>query len=116
MSAEFSLAFLQGKIGAEYVETNPNTGHPRIIHGLNQVWDAIDEHGGVQMVAQLFGLPEREVWSWIDEHVVPDLYAPYLASPRPSEKYVQDMQLSAVGYECPVTKALWPVSWLSRSL
>ena len=111
MSVQFSLEFLQGKIGVEYVELNPVTGKPRIIQGLNQVWDAIDEHGGVSEVAKIFGLSEADVWGWIDEHAVPDIYAPYLSSPVPSKKYIQDMQLSSVGYEDPATKACWPVSW-----
>lgn len=111
MSTEFSLEFLQGKIGAEYVELNPITGKPRIVQGLNQVWEAIDEHGGVSVVAKLFGLSEVDVWGWIDDHVVPDLYAPYLASSRPTDRYVREMQLSSVGYEDPMTKVSWPVSW-----
>ena len=34
MSIQFTLEFLQDKIGAEYVERNPVTGKPRIIQGL----------------------------------------------------------------------------------
>lgn len=108
MSAEFSLEFLQGKIGTEYVEVDPITGRPRIIQGLNQVWDAIDEHGGVAKVAKLFGLSELDVWGWIDDHVVPDLYVRYLAG---AVRWVPDVQLSSVGWEDPVTGECWPTSW-----
>lgn len=114
MTSPFTLELLKEKIGAEYVELNPVTGKPRIIQGLNEVWDAVDEHGGVPVVAKLFGLSEADVWGWIDDHVVPDLYAPYLASPRPLEKYVQFMQLSPVGYEAPESEACWPNNWLQE--
>jgi len=108
MSAEFTLEFLQGKIGAEYVELNPVTGKPRIIQGLNQVWDAVDVHGGVSEVAKLFGLSEADVWGWIDDHWIPELYVRYLAG---AVRWIPDVQLSSVGWEDPETGEYWPQSW-----
>lgn len=108
MSAEFSLEFLQGKIGAEYVELTPVTGKPRIIQGLNEVWGAVDEHGGVPVVARLFGLSEADVWGWIDAHWIPEPYVFYMAGSR---RWIPDVLLSSVGWEDPVSGACWPSSW-----
>lgn len=109
MSGTFTLAFLQDKIGGkEYVEANPFTGHPRIIQGLNEVWEKLVEHGGVSQVAKVFGLSEVDVWAWVDEHCIPDLYLRYLIDPG---QRVSDVQLSSVGYEDPVTGKCWPGNW-----
>lgn len=108
MRTGFTLQFLQDQIGADYVEENPITGKPRIIQGLNEVWQTINEHGGVARVARLFGLSEADVWGWVDSHWVPELYAPYLADPRGG---IAEMQLSSVGCEDPETGDCWPRSW-----
>jgi hypothetical protein len=109
MSANiFSLELLQEKIGAEYIERNPVTGMPRIIQGLNPVWQLIEEHGGVSRVARLFGLTETVVFSWIDEHFIPMLYVGYLADPRDG---LADIQLSSVGYQDQESGACFPWHW-----
>jgi len=104
----FTLELLQDKIGVEYIELNPITNQPRIIQGLNEVWGAIDEHGGVGQVAKLFGLGEVDVWAWVDRHKIPDLYLRYLMDPG---QRVSDVQLSSIGYEDPVTGYCWPGNW-----
>lgn len=48
MSPPFTLKFLKEKVGAEYVEHNPITGKPRIIRGLNEVWNVIESTGACQ--------------------------------------------------------------------
>jgi hypothetical protein len=108
MSTQFTLKFLKEKIGAEYVERNPISGKPRIILGLNEVWNAIEEYGGVPKVARWLGLPAPIIWGWIDEHYVPDPFARKLTC-RGSK--VSDMQLSSVGYEDPETGVCWPWTW-----
>lgn len=109
MNNPVTLAYLQAQIGAEYVEANPVTGKPRIIQGLNEVWEAIDEHGGVSQVAKLFGLSELAVWGWVDEHDIPALYVPYLtAQVDPKAK----VPLSSVGCEDVATGKFWPKSWV----
>jgi hypothetical protein len=108
MSNPFTLELLKEKIGAEYVEENPVTGKPRIIQGLNEVWDAIEDHGGLANVAKLFGLSELDVWNWVDNHWVPELYVPYIAG---SIDWIPDVQLSSVGWEDPETGECWPSSW-----
>lgn len=108
MSSKFTLEFLQDKMGAEYLEKNPVTGKPRIIQGLNEVWAAINEHGGVQWVAKLFGLSELVVWGWVDSHYVPDPYARYLAHP---EAEAIELQMPSLGYEDPESGACWPLTW-----
>jgi hypothetical protein len=107
MSTTFTLAFLQDKIGEQYVEANPVTNQPRIIQGLNEVWRAIDEQGGVGQIAKVFGLSEVDVWAWVDGHEVPGLYAPYLAP----DGNLADLQLSSVGYWDVETGACWPNTW-----
>ena len=106
-NSSFSLELLQEKIGAEYVERNPITWKTRIIRGLNEVWAAIDQHGGLSRVAALFGLAEAAVWLWIDDHEVPGLYAPYLAP----NGNIWDLQLSSVGYQDEATGECWPRTW-----
>lgn len=108
MSSPFTLEFLQDKIGAEYVEENPVTRKPRIIQGLNEVWSAINEHGGVPQVARLFGLSEEVVWGWIDSHWIPEPYVFYLAG---LDQRIADVQLSSVGYEDSESGACWPSTW-----
>ena len=108
MSRKFTLEFLQEKIGAEYVERNPVTGNPRIILGLNEVWEAVNDFGGIVCVARHFDLPEEMIWSWIDNHYVPSLYAVELAR---DPKWVPDMQLSSVGYTDKITGRCWPRTW-----
>ena len=108
MSTVFTLELLQDKIGVEYAERNPVTGQPRIIQGLNNVWQKIDEHGGVAQVAKVFGLTEADVWGWVDRHEIPELQLPYLMD---LGELVSDVQLSSVGYEDPVTGESWPENW-----
>lgn len=108
MKPQFTLEFLQEKIGAEYVERNPVTGNPRIIHGLNEVWEAVDDFGGIVCVARHFDLPEEVIWGWIDNHYVPELYALELAR---EAKWVAYMQLSSVGYKDKRTGRSWPKTW-----
>jgi hypothetical protein len=108
MKQKFTLEFLQDKIGAEYIELNPLTGNPRIIRGLNEVWEYVDDFGGLACVASHFDLPEESIWSWIDNHFVPELYALELARLK---KWIPDMQLSSVGYTDPRTKRCWPRTW-----
>jgi len=108
MNSKFTLEFLQDKIGAEYVEENPVTRKPRIIQALNEVWNAINEHGGVPQVAKLFGLTELVVWGWVDAHLIPSMYVKYLAGPG---QRIADVQLSSVGFEDTESGACWPCSW-----
>ena len=108
MNNPVTLAYLQAQIGAEYVEANPVTGKPRIIQGLNEVWEAIDEHGGVSQVAKLFGLSELAVWGWVDDHDIPALYVPYLTAQVDTKAKVP---LSSVGCEDSVKGEFWPKSW-----
>ena len=103
----FTLELLQDKIGVEYIELNPITNQPRIIQGLNEVWRAVNEHGGVGQVAKLFGLGEADVWSWVDLHEVPGPYAPYLAP----NGNLADLQLSSVGCMDVEAGACWPRTW-----
>lgn len=81
MTNSFTLEFLQDKIGVDCVEENPFTGQPRIPRDLNEVWQKLDEHGGVSQVAKLFGQSEAAVWGWVDNHCIPDLYLRYLIDP-----------------------------------
>lgn len=108
MSTVFTLEFLQDKIGSEYVELNPVTGQPRIIKGLNGVWEKVEAHGGVSQVAKVFGLSEAAVWGWVDGHEIPGLYLRYFIDPG---QRVSDVQLSSVGYEDPVSGECWPGNW-----
>ena len=108
MSSKFTLEFLQDNIGAEYVEENPVTRKPRIILGLNEVWKAINEHGGVPQVARLFGLTELVVWGWVDSHLIPGMYVKYLAGPG---QRIADVQLSSVGFEDTDSGECWPSTW-----
>jgi hypothetical protein len=108
MTTAFTLEFLQDKIGAEYVELNPLTGRPRFIHGLNEVWQKLDEHGGVGQVAKVFGLSEVDVWDWVDRHEIPEMYLRYLID---RDQRVSDVQLSSSGYEDPVSGEFWPGNW-----
>ncbi|MDP2448610.1 MAG: hypothetical protein Q8M93_02455 [Polaromonas sp.] len=111
MSSPFTLELLQDKIGKEYVEANPVTEQPRIIQGLNGVWEKLEEHGGVSQVAKVFGLSEAGVWGWVDDHCIPDLYLRYLIDPG---ERVSDVQLSSVGYEDPVSGRCWPENWIKE--
>jgi hypothetical protein len=104
----FTLALLQDKIGEQYVEANPVTNQPRIIQGLNEIWRAIEEHGGVGQVARVFGLTEVDVWAWVDQHEIPEMYLRYLIAPG---QRVSDVQLSSVGYVDPVSGECWPRNW-----
>ncbi len=108
MTSPFTLELLQGKIGKEYVEANPVTGQPRIIQGLNGVWEKLEEHGGVGQVAKVFGLSEAAVWAWVDDHEIPDPYLRYLIDPG---QRITDVQLSSIGYEDPVSGECWPSNW-----
>ena len=108
MNSPFTLELLQENIGAEYVELNPVTGQPRMIHGLNNVWQKIDEHGGVGQVAKIFGLSEVDVWGWVDDHCIPELHLRYLIDPG---QQISDVQLSSCGYEDPVSGDCWPANW-----
>lgn len=58
-----------------YVELNPATGRPRLIHGLNEVWQVIDEFGGIAHTARHFAIQERFVYYWIDDHFIPAIFA-----------------------------------------
>lgn len=109
MTTAFTLEFLQDKIGAEYVELNPLTGQPRIIHGLNEVWQKLDEHGGIGQVAKIFGLSETAVWAWVDDHYIPHLYLRYLIDPG---QRVIDVQGAPSGYVDPGSGECWPKSWV----
>jgi hypothetical protein len=109
MSEKFTLTFLQEKIGAEYVELNPVTGQPRIISGLNEVWQAIDDNGGVASAAVRFGVPETKVWHWIDQHYIPERFALELS--HPDARGVAEIQMPSTGYEDPETRACWPWTW-----
>lgn len=111
MSPPFTLEFLQDKIGKEYVELNPVTNQPRIIKGLNGVWEKLEEHGGVGQVAKVFSLSEVGVWGWVDRHEIPELYLRYLIDPG---QRVSDVQLSSVGYEDPVSGESWPENWIKE--
>ena len=108
MSAAFTLEFLQDQIGAEYVELNPITNQPRLIQGLNEVWQAIDGQGGVAALAARLGLPEGVVWGWIDRHCVPERYCLELTD----EAWVSEMLMPSTGYEDPITGECWPPTWL----
>ncbi len=108
MISPFTLELLQDKIGQEYVEANPITNQPRIIQGLNGVWEKLEEHGGVSQVAKVFGLSEAGVWGWVDAHCIPDLYLRYLIDPG---QRVSDVQLSSVGYEDLASGECWPRNW-----
>ena len=107
MSTPFTFNFLQEKFG-DYIELNPVTNQPRIIQGLNGVWEKLEEHGGVSQVAKVFGLSEADVWSWVDHHEIPELYLRYLMDPG---EVVSDVQLSSIGYEDPVSGECWPGNW-----
>ena len=112
MSTVFTLELLQNEIGEPYVELNPVTGQPRIIQGLNNVWQKINEHGGVAQVAKVFGLSEAAVWGWVDDHEIPEMYVPFLID---RDELVSDVQLSSSGFEDPVTGECWPRSWALES-
>ena len=107
-TSKFTLEFLQDKIGKEYIELNPDTLQPRLIQGLNNVWQKLEAHGGVGQVAKVFGLSEGDVWGWVDLHEVPELYLRYLIDPGELVSYVQ---LSCSGYEDPETGECWPGNW-----
>lgn len=111
MTSPFTLELLQEEIGKEYVETNPVTGQPRIIQGLNGVWEKLEEHGGVGQVAKVFGLSEADVWGWVDRHEIPDLYLRYLIDP---EQRISDVQLSSLGYVDALSGRCWPANWKSE--
>ncbi|WP_421955771.1 hypothetical protein [Polaromonas sp.] len=112
MTTAFTLQFLQDHIGEQYIELNPVTGQPRFIHGLNEVWQKLDEHGGVGQVAKVFGLSEAAVWAWVDDHEIPKLYIPYLID---RDQRVSDVQLSSSGYEDTVSGECWPRNWRLES-
>ncbi|MDI1238643.1 MAG: hypothetical protein PSV26_14270 [Polaromonas sp.] len=108
MSPPFTLRLLQDKIGEQYVEANPITNQPRIIQGLNGVWEKLEEHGGVGQVAKVFGLSEAGVWGWVDRHEIPEMYLRYLMD---TGELVSDVQLSSIGYEDPASGDTWPANW-----
>lgn len=108
MTSPFTLQLLQKEIGKEYVETNPVTGQPRIIQGLNGVWGKLEEHGGVCQVAKVFGLSEVAVWAWVDDHEIPELYLRYLIDPG---QWISDVQLPSCGHEDSVSGESWPGTW-----
>ena len=43
MNPRFTLELLQDEIEVEYIELNPVTNQPRLIHGLNNVWEKLEE-------------------------------------------------------------------------
>lgn len=109
MYNEYSVEFLTSKLGGPYVETNPVTGKPRLIKGLNEVWQAIDEFGGIAHTADYFGISNNCVHSWIDKHFIPKHFAYEMAKKlgcKPS-----DFEEPSLGYDDSVTGDTWPNSW-----
>ncbi len=113
MNHEYSVEFLTSKLGGPYVENNPVTGKPRLIKGLNEVWQAIEEFGGIAYTAKQFFIPEIYVHGFIDNHYMPFIFAFTIAKKlgcKPS-----DIQLPSTGYEDPLTGQCWPQSWCVAS-
>lgn len=108
VSQEYSVEFLTSKIGP-YVETNPVTGNPRLIKGLNEVERAIEEFGGIAYTAKQFSIPEIYVHRFIDNHYMPVAFAVAIAKKLRCK--LGDIQTPSTGYEDPVTGECWPVSW-----
>ena len=108
MTNPFTLEQLQEKIGVEYIELNPVTLQPRLIQGLNNVWQKLENHGGVGQVAKGLGLSEADIWGWVDRHEIPELQLRYFLDPG---ERVADVQLSCSGYEDPETGECWPANW-----
>ena len=110
MQNQYDLAFLQDKIGAEYVELNPATGNPRLIPGLNEVYRAIEELGGMELATDCLSVTEEEIDTWIDQHYVSTEYALDIASELGFSD-ITDLQSPTTGYADPKTGFCWPVSW-----
>jgi hypothetical protein len=109
MNHEYSVEFLTSKIGP-YVETNPVTGRPRLIRGLNEVWQAIEEFGGIAFTAKQISIAEIYVHKFIDNHYMPVAFAVAIAKKLGCK--LGDIQMPSTGYEDPVTGECWPLSWL----
>jgi len=105
---EYSVEFLISQIGP-YVEVNPVTGNPRLIRGLNEVWQAIEEFGGIAHTARQFSIPEINVQKFIDNHYMPVGIAVAIAKKLGCKS--RDIQIPSTGYEDPVTGECWPRSW-----
>lgn len=108
-SQEYSVDFLNSKLVGPYVELNPVTGKPRLIHGLNEVWRAIEEFGGIAFTAKQFSIPEIYVHGFIDNHYMPVAFAVAIAKKLGCKP--GDIQVPSTGYEDPLTGQCWPVSW-----
>lgn len=110
VSHEYSVDFLNGKLGGPYVELSPTTGKPRLIHGLNEVWQVIDEFGGIAYTAKHFAIQERFIHDWVDRHFIPYIFAYEISRILGYAKH-SDFQEPSLGYDDPETGCSWPISW-----
>lgn|GEM_PF-2227589 len=109
MNPDYSVEFLNRELGGPYTELNPITGKPRLIKGLNEVWQAIEEFGGVAYTAKQFSIPEIYVHKFIDNHYMPVAFAAAIAKKLGCK--IGDILLPSTGYEDPLTGQCWPLSW-----
>lgn len=110
INQEYSVDFLNSKLGGSYVELNPITGRPRLIHGLNEVWGVVDEFGGITKTARHFAIQERFVHEWIDQHYIPAVFAFEIAKKLGYSRRA-DFQKPSTGYEDAKTGYCWPRTW-----
>lgn len=103
-----SVSFLIEQIGP-YITINPNTGAPRLIEGLNAVWDAVNELGGVAAVATKYDVEPWEVEQWIDDHYVP--LRKGLAICKELRIDPIDFYDPSTGFEDKANGIYWPYAW-----
>jgi hypothetical protein len=110
INQEYSVDFLNSKLGGPYVELNPVTGKPRLIHGLNEVWGVVNEFGGIAKTARHFAINERFVHDWVDRHFIPYIFAYEIAKILGYSRHA-DFQEPSTGYEDTETGYCWPMTW-----
>lgn len=106
--ASLTGEFLTEQIGP-YVTSNPHTGAPRLIEGLNNVWDAINELGGVVVVATKYDVEPWEVEQWIDDHYVPLRKGFAICKELGIDPI--DFYEPSTGYEDKDNGIFWPYAW-----
>jgi hypothetical protein len=81
---------------------------------LNEVWQAIEEFGGIAYTAKQFSIPEIYVHGFIDNHYMPVAFAVAIA--KKLDCKIGDILLPSTGYEDPQTGQCWPLSWCATSV
>ena len=79
MSCKIPFEKLQDQLGVR-VETNPETGNPRLAPNFNDVLYAIEKLGGIDVAAQRLNVRSGQVNQWIEEHYIPTKQAKVLST------------------------------------